>query len=119
MKEDTQDVMLSLALSQFHDATTIYWEAQEEFYKDPKPESAFLRLWFMDKILDNKMYHRNDQELSGYRQDFHWHLDRENKRREKDNRTNKPPWSKEHIEKMEWTADVFLMEMASAYIENI
>lgn len=109
--------MSRMSLSHFLDDTVFHHAMEEEFIKDPKPEQGYLGLWLLECLIDDHRY-AGASELSSYRNRFRKQLEQQNVRREKDNRENKPVWSEEHVDKMCWSFDIFLMEMASNYIDN-
>lgn len=117
MEVDTVIDMSRMSLSHFLDDTVFQHEMYEEFLKDPKPERGWLGLWLLENLIDDHRY-AGASELSSYRNRFRKQMEQQNVRRKKDDRENKPPWSEEFVDKMCWSFDIFLMEMASNYIEN-
>lgn len=117
MEVNTVIDMSRMSLSHFLDSTTMHYELEDSFIKDPKPECGWLGLWLLECLIDDHRY-AGASELSSYRNRFRKQLEQQNVRRASDPRENKPVWSEEHVDKMCWSFDIFLMEMASNYIEN-
>ena len=114
------DVVIDMArasLSAFLNDTCIHYDMEAAFFKDPKPDGGWLALWLLESLIDDHRYAGN-RELSLYRHSFKRDVEMKNERRKRDNREDKPVWSDEHIDKILWSFDIFLMEMASNYIEN-
>jgi len=117
MEVNTVIDMSRMSLSHFLDDTVFQHEMYEEFLKDPKPERGWLGLWLLENLIDDHRY-AGASELSTYRHRFKKDIEQQNVRRAAANRENKPPWSEKHVDKMLWSFDIFLMEMASNYIDN-
>ena len=117
MEVDVVIDMVSASLVKFHDDTTIYWKLEEEYFKTPSPDSGYLAMWFVEQLIDDHRY-AGTSELSKYRHTFKASVERKNSARLIDKREDKPVWCEEHVDKLLWTFDIFLMEMASNYIEN-
>jgi hypothetical protein len=117
MEVDTVIDMSRMSLSHFLDDTVFPYQMLEDFIKDPKPDSGWLGLWLLENLIDDHRY-AGASELSSYRNRFRKQMEQQNVRRASDKKENKPVWSEEHVDKMCWSFDIFLMEMASNYIEN-
>lgn len=117
MEVDTVIDMSRMSLSHFLDDSIFQHEMHEAFTKDPKPECGWLGLWLLENLIDDHRY-AGASELSSYRNRFRNSMEQENSRRQKNDYENKPVWSEEHVDKMCWSFDIFLMEMASNYIDN-